>query len=204
MTSNNGLERCVTLHELSLRNCPQGFEHVGFGQIKKRATEPHSDQWIRSKRQKGRLQQTRLHSEPLDSPRSSRRSTLSATALSPDLKENVPENFDDVDLASANTVRRYRDSVQNDIENKLHEKVRSRSNISRPCQTNFNANFNSSPIYAHHRPLFQTVPPITLAFSTLQHPPLGIARHLDLIMTMRFMRTETRVRLAKKYPQIVV
>jgi hypothetical protein len=204
MTSDNDLERCVTLHELSLRNCPQGFEHVGFGQIKKRATESHSDKWIRSKRQKGRLRQTRLHSEPFDSLPSSRQSTPSATVVSLDLKENVPENLDNVDLASTNTVHKHRDLMQIDIENKPREKVRSRSNISRPRQMNFNADLNSSLIYAHRRPLFHTVPPITLALSTVLHPPLGVARHLDLIMTMRLMRTETRLRLAKKYPQIVV
>lgn len=136
MSASNGSEQCVTLPELSLRNCPQVSEDVRFGQCNKRTNETAADGWMRRKRQ--RLRQTRLHSEPYDSPRSSRRSTPSVTVLSLDSKENGLDDSDDVEYLYSKKAQRHRDLIHNDdIENKLDAKVRSRSCPSRPYQMNF-------------------------------------------------------------------
>jgi hypothetical protein len=135
MSANNGSQQCVTLHELSLRNCPQVSEDVRFGQCNKRTNEAPDEGWMQSKRQ--RLRQTRLHSEPYHSPRSSRRSTPSVTVISLDSKENGLDDSDDIEYLYSKKPHRHRDLIRNDLENKLNAKVRSRSCTSRPYQINF-------------------------------------------------------------------
>jgi hypothetical protein len=135
MSANNGSEQCVTLHELSLRNCPQASEGVRFGQCNKRTNEAPDEGWKQSKRQ--RLRQTRLYSEPYHSPRSSRRSTPFVTVISLDSKENGLDDSDDIEYLYSKKTHRHRDLIHNDLEDKLNAKVRSRSCTSRPYQMNF-------------------------------------------------------------------
>ena len=133
MSVKNASEQCVTLSELSLRNCPQVSEDVRFGQCNKRTNETPAEGWMQSKRQ--RLRHTRLHSEPYHSPRSSRRSTPSVTVLSLDSKENGQDDSDDIEYLYSKKAQRHRDLI--DIENKLDAKVRSRSCTSHPYQMSF-------------------------------------------------------------------
>jgi len=127
MSSNNGSEQCVALYELSLWNCPQVSDDIGSGQPKKRTTEALADGWIRRKRLRGKLRQTKLHSEPYDSPRSSRRSTPPVTVLAQDCNENGTNDSDGIECLPFARAHRNRDLSHSNIENKLDEKVRTGS-----------------------------------------------------------------------------
>lgn len=137
MSANNGSGQGVALSELSLWNCPQGSGDIGFGHSKKRTTETPADRCIPTKRQRERLRQPKLYSEPYDSPRSSRRSTPTITLLSLNSNENGTNDSDSIERLPLKRAQRYKDSSHNDLENRLDEKVRSTSCTSRSYRTHF-------------------------------------------------------------------
>ncbi|KAN0119551.1 hypothetical protein V8E51_001759 [Hyaloscypha variabilis] len=122
-------------------------DDIGSGQPKKRTTEALADGWIRRKRLRGKLRQTKLHSEPYDSPRSSRRSTPPVTVLAQDCNENGTNDSDGIECLPFARAHRNRDLSHSNIENKLDEKF---SYLFTPPSTVSDYSSNRSSTFDEH------------------------------------------------------